>query len=139
VARQQEDVALALAQRRHDEPVVGQAVEEISAEAAVLHAPAEVHVRGAQDPHVGPPCRGLAEPLVLLLLQEAQQPHLRERGHVCHFVDEERAALGLGDVAVAGAERAREGPLGDAEQLGAEELVREAGDVHRHEAPAATG
>ena len=76
---------------------------------------------------------GLAEPAVLALLQEAQQAGLGERRELGHLVEEQRAALGLGHVAVARGDGAGEGPARVAEQLRDQQVVADARRVHRHE------
>jgi hypothetical protein len=85
------------------------------AEAPQADALGEVGVGGAHQPHVGFAQQRLAEPPILALLQEAQQARLRERRELGHLVEEERAALGLGHVAVARRDGPGEGPARVAE------------------------
>ena len=121
--RQEEDVAAALAQRRQDQDDGTQAVHEVLAEQPRGHAPLEVHVGGAQHPHVRAADLRLPHPAVLLLLDEAEQLGLAPWRELRHLVHEERPALGPRHVSLARGDRAGEGPADVPEQLGLEQLV----------------
>ena len=65
-----------------------------------------------------------AEPLDLALLQHAQQLHLDVGRDLADLVEEQRAAVGLREAAVVALDRAGEGALLVAEQLGLEDASR---------------
>ena len=69
---------------------------------------------------------GAAEALELALLQHAQQLHLRLQVDVADFVEEQRAALGQLEAALAPLVRVGEGALLVAEQLGLDQACRAA-------------
>ena len=81
---------------QHREPVV-----EVRAEAPHRHHLAQVDARGRDHAHVDLGHAVRAERLDFLLLQHAQQLRLHRHGHVAHFVEEERAAVGEHELAVA--------------------------------------
>ena len=66
-----------------------------------------------------------ADALVDALLQDAQQFHLHRQAHVADLVEEQRAALGDFEAALAGGDGAGERALLVAEQLGSRAARRE--------------
>src|SRR6185369_5205311 len=74
-----------------------------------------------------------AEPLELVLLQDAQDLGLRAAAHVPDFIEEQGAAVGLLEAADALLVRARERALLVSEQLGFEEVLLERRAVHLDE------
>ncbi len=72
-----------------------------------------------------------ADPLELLFLQDAQQLGLGLQTHVADFVQEQRAAVGRLELALAPRRRAGKGALLVAEQLALDQLARERRAVHR--------
>jgi hypothetical protein len=65
-----------------------------------------------------------------LLLDRPQEFRLRRQRQFADLVEEQRAHVGLGEVAGVVADRARERALDVAEELALEELVRDGGAVH---------
>ena len=110
VGGQQPDVLAPLAQRRqldlhHVEPVV-----EVLAEAPGLGLGQQVAVRGGDHADVHHPQVVVAEAAQLAALERAQQLHLGGGRHVADLVEEERAAVGALDQALAVAGGPGEGP-----------------------------
>jgi hypothetical protein len=70
-----------------------------------------------------------ADALERLLLERAQHLRLRLEAHVADLVQEERAAVGQLELAVATRQRSGEGALLVAEQLGLDQLFRDRGAV----------
>ena len=68
-------------------------------------------------------------------LQHAQQLGLQAEGHVADLVEQQRAAVGLGEETLPGLNRAREAPLRVAEDLALEQLVGNGGRVDCDERP----
>ena len=134
VVDQERDVLAPLAQRRQRDRDDVQAEEEILAEVAGPDHGLEVAVGGGDEAHVHldracvPPRRSKA-----LLLQDAQQLHLRAARQVADLVEEEGAAVGQLEAAPVLAVRPGEGAPLVAEQLRLEERLRQRGHVHRHE------
>ena len=81
-------------QRHHVEPVV-----QIFAESALLERRAQVLVGGGDHAHVDAARDVAAQALELALLQDAQQLHLDGGGHVADFIQEDRARIGLLELA----------------------------------------
>ena len=100
------------------------AVEKVLAKAARGDQRFQVLVRGGDDADTGGDRRVAADPLELSLLQEPQELGLRGRGHVAHFVQKERAAVGLFELADAAAVGAGEGPAFVAEELALHRRLR---------------
>ena len=130
---QRRDVLGALPQRRHREREDDDAVVEILAERALAHQCVEVAVGGRDDAHVDGDRAIAADPLDLALLEHAQQLGLHGGRHVADLVEEERAALGLLELAEVPGARAGEGALLVPEQLRLDQLGRHRGAVERHE------
>ena len=87
-------VVASLAQRRQRHAHHVQTIEEVLAEAALLHHPAEVAVRGHQHANVDLERALAAHATKLAGLQHAQQLHLHRRRHLAHLVEEQGAARG---------------------------------------------
>ena len=79
-------------------------------------------MRRGDDAHVAVARDVAADALVHALLQDAQQLHLHRQAHVADLVEEQRAALGDFETALAGGDGAGEGALLVAEQLALEQL-----------------
>ena len=94
-----------------------------------------VRRRDDADVHLDRPRR--PEPLDLPFLQHAQDLGLRLRAHVADFVEEDRAAVGLLELADLLLGRAGERALLVAEQLRLDQLLGNRGAVHLHEPLAA--
>jgi hypothetical protein len=72
----------------------GEPVIEIGPEPALLDFLLGIPIGRGDDTHVDAVCAIAAEPLNLPVLQGAQQLWLKLEGHLAHFVEEERAAVG---------------------------------------------
>ena len=107
-------------------------MEQVAAERAVGHHPLERPVGRGDDPDVGLALALAADPGDRLVLQEAQQPDLVAEVEIAELVEEEGAALGLGDAARP-VDRTGEGAADRAEQLALEQVRRHRADVERHE------
>ena len=94
VARDLEHVVAARAQRRHFDRKDAQAVEQVLAKAAVGDGLLEIAVRRRDDAHVDRVRAVVADPLVLALLQHAQQLALQIERDLADLVEEDRAAVG---------------------------------------------
>ena len=103
----------------------GEAEVEILAEVPLLDLFLEVLVGRGDDADVDLDRPRRPEPLDLALLQDAQHLGLRLGAHVADFVEEDRAAVGLLELADLLLGRAGERPLLVAEQLRLDQLLRE--------------
>ena len=90
-------------------------------------------MRGHDHAHVDRDGAVAADALHLALLQHAQQLGLHHQRHVADFVQEERAVVGLLELAEVPRGRARERALLVAEQLGFDQLAGHGGAVQRDE------
>ena len=109
-------------QRRHLDGEYVEAVEQVAAERTAHDGFFEVAVRGGNDAHIAL-ARGIAaDALIDALLQDAQQLHLHRQAHVADLVEEQRAALGDLEPALAGGDGAGERALLVAEQFALEQL-----------------
>ena len=130
------EVAHALAQRGQADGQHVEAVVQVGTEGARGHHRGQLAAGGRDDAHVDALHVVAAERLHLLLLQHAQQLGLQGARHVADLVEEQRAAVGELELAVAAlAIRAGVGAGGHAEELGLEQRVGDGGDVHAHERP----
>jgi hypothetical protein len=111
----------------------GEAVEQVLAEAAVLHLRAQVAVGGGDEAHVDVAHLIAADRADLAELHRAQQRRLQIERQFADFVEEQCAAVGgfeqAGALLVGAGERA----LGVAEQLALDELARHRAAVHDDE------
>ena len=96
---QRQDVVAAFAQRRQRQRKYVEAVVEVFAEAAGGHFIAQQAVGGGDDAHVERHRRAAAEALDFALLQHAQQLGLQRQRHLGDFVEQDRAALRLLELA----------------------------------------
>jgi hypothetical protein len=101
VLRERGDVLAALAQRRQHEARHVQAVVEVLAERLVLDHLLELAVGGRDDAHVHLHRVVVAQAADLALLDGAQQLGLERRRGLGDLVEEERAAVGLLEQALA--------------------------------------
>src|SRR5690606_19593261 len=83
-----------------------------------------VVVGGGEQAHVGAPGHRVADPLVHLLLDEAQQLGLQDQREIADLVQQQAAALGVADPAAGTGAGAGEGAAGVAEQLAFQQLRR---------------
>ncbi len=110
-----------------------EAVEEILPEPPGLDVRLQVPVGRGDDADVGVAGARLADPLEVLLLQEAQQLGLQRRRDLADLVEEQRPPLGHLDPPRLIADRAGERPLGVSEQLARQQLLRQRRAVGDHE------
>ncbi len=96
-------------------------------------------VGGRNHPHVHRLLVAPAEPAELALLQHAQQLHLRGRCHLRDLVEEQRAAIGQLETALAAIEGAGECALLVPEDLALEQRFRNRGAVDRDKRLLLTG
>jgi hypothetical protein len=130
------EVVQALAQRRQPDRQHVQPVVEVGAEAAGGHHRRQVAAGGGDHAHVDALDAVAAQRLDLLLLQRAQQLALQRQRHVADLVEEQRAAVGELELAVAAlAVGAGVGAGRDAEELGLEQGLGHGGDVDADEGP----
>ena len=140
VVDQERDVLAALGERRDHQLDDAQAIVQVLAEAAGAHRRLEVLVGGGEHAHVDADRLVAADALELLLLQRAQQLRLRLERHVAALVEEQRAAVGGLELALAPRDRAGEGAALVPEELALDQLAAERRAVdlhHRLRAPRA--
>ena len=116
------DVAGTIAKRRNDDRKHREAIVEILAKGLLLDHAGQIAMRGRDDSHVDADRALSADAHHLGVLDDAQQTHLRGRSELADFVEEQRAAIGLLEPALAAAHGAREGALFVAEELRVDEL-----------------
>ena len=97
----------------------------------------QVLVGGGEHAHVHLDGAGAADPLELLLLEDAQHLGLALQAHVADLVEEQGGAVGQVELALARLGGAGEGALDVAEQLGFDQFLGDGGAVHRHHGMAA--
>ena len=95
---------------------------EVLAESAAAYRLLEVAMRRRDDADVASDRHVVADTLEYTLLQHAQELYLHRGAHVADLIEKQRAALGDLEAALAGGDRAGEGALLVAEELGLEEL-----------------
>ena len=135
VLGEQRDVAAPLAERGQRERHHVQPVEEVLAEAPLLHHALEVAVGGGEHAHVHPDQLVAADALEGALLERAQQLHLELGRHVADLVEEHRAAVGQLELAEPALLGVGERALLVAEQLGLEQRGRDGRRRDPHEGP----
>ena len=133
VVGEQQDVGLALAQRRHEDREHVQAIVEILAEIAGGDGLFEVLVGGGDEPHVRRDRLGAAQPLELALLQDPQQLHLRGEVELADFVEKERAAFRQFEASLLRRVGAGERAFFVAEQLRLDQILRQRRAAHLDE------
>ena len=133
VLGERQHVLGAIAQRRQHHLDDVEAIEEILAERALAHALRQIAVGRRQDAHVDLLRSRRAERAQLALLQHAQELGLQLRRQVADLVEEDGAAVGLDELALAIGARVGEGAALVAEQLRLEQRVGDGGAVDRDE------
>ena len=130
---EQDDVALALGERRHHDGKDVQTVVQVLAEKLLLHQLLEVAAGGGEEAHVGMQLLVAADAREGAFLQEAQEFDLSLHGQVADLVEEERAAVRGFGASDASADRARERAFFVSEELAFDEIFGEGGAVQRDE------
>ncbi|MNY22422.1 hypothetical protein D3C86_1560330 [compost metagenome] len=119
-----------LAQRRHAQHHAAEAVVEVEPEAATVDQRLDVAVGGGHEPEIHPPRLPAAQPLDHAVFQHAQQLDLHLHRNIGDFVQEQRAAGCLFELAgLAMSMAARESARRMAEQFGLDQRGRERGQV----------
>jgi hypothetical protein len=136
---EQEDVRLALAQRRQLEREQGEPVVEVLAEATRPHRLGQVLVGGGDDPHVDGLGPGAAEATDDAVLEDLEQLGLEAGREHADLVEEEHAAMGELEEAGLGLAGIGERPALVAEQLGLEQGLGDRGAVDVDEGAAGAG
>jgi len=139
VTGQERDVAFALAQRRQRDARDRDAVEQVVAEASLLDLAVEVAARGCHQPDIDANRALPAHATDFGALDGAQQLGLELQRQVADLVDEERAAVGTFEHALAGCDRARERAAFVSEQLRFDQVRCDGGAVEHHERRASPG
>jgi hypothetical protein len=121
VVHQQRDVLAALAQRRHLDRQHAEPVVQVLAEARLGGPVAQVAVGRRDHAHIDAPGHRAADALELALLQHAQQLGLQGRRDLADLVEQQRAAVGQLEAALAHPVGAGERALLVAEQLALEQ------------------
>ena len=129
------DVDPAPSQGRHGAREGVEAVEEVLAEAPVLDPDLQIAMRGGHDAHVDHHALVRSDGAQLARLEHAEQLDLESRAHLGDLVEEERAAVGLLEEALAVSGRAGEGAPAVAEELRLEQVFGDGAAVHGHERP----
>src|SRR6185503_6019941 len=88
-----------------------QAIEQVRTESPFRNLLLEIAVRRGDEPDVHFHRPSAADALELLLLQDAQQLHLRIERQLAHFIHEQRAVVGKLEPSDALLNRARERAL----------------------------
>ena len=108
VRRQRQDVLAPLAQRRQAADPAGDAVVEVARGTARRRRPPQVAVRRADEAELACAARCCRPTrLYVLLLHHAQQLRLQRQRQLADLVEEQRAAVGQRERAVARRHRAR--------------------------------
>ncbi len=128
-------VLAALTKRREVEVHDVEPVEEILAEGALLDLLFEVAVRRRDDADVDLLGAVVADLHDHPLLEGAEQLHLQRERHLADLVQEERAGVGLLELAGAGGDRAGERAAHVPEELGLHEVLGDGSAVDHHERP----
>ena len=118
------DIARPIAQRRDHDRKHREAVVEIFAKRLLFDHAGQMAVRGGHDSHVHFDRPLSADANQLGLLDHAQQADLRRECELADFVEEQRAAVGLLEPALAPGHRTGEGALLVAEQFRIDEFGR---------------
>jgi hypothetical protein len=106
-----------VAQRRQGHDLERQTVEQVGAEAALLHQARQMLVGGRDDAHVNAHRTRRADPRHLAIFDRAQQPVLGRAGQRGELVQEQGAAVGFLEPALARLRGAGESARFVAEQL----------------------
>jgi len=123
VAGQHVDVVGMIAQRGQRDGELGEPVVEIRAEAARSELELQVAMRGCDHPHVQRSDVGVADPLELAAIEDAQQLRLQLRREFADLVEQQRTAIRTFEGAGVIGGRARERTLAVAQDRRLRELA----------------
>src|SRR5260370_14451809 len=132
MSRENGDVFLAVAQRRHEERNYIQAIKQILTKGAARDFLLEVFGGGGEDASIHGEGLAGAYRLEALFFEDAQNFGLRAQAHVSDFVEEERAAVGFLEFSYFVIRRAGEAAFHVAEQLGFNQLLGNGGAADFH-------
>ena len=128
------DVFLSFAQRRHGDAHHIETEIKVVAEFSLAHQLFEILIRGCNDPHIRVQRLIAANALkCAVLTHDAKQFHLSARIDLGHFIEENRAAVGLLESADAPLICAGERAFLVSEQLAFQKLWRKRRTMHRYE------
>src|ERR1035437_10888441 len=127
------NVLLAVAQGRNLDGKDIKPVIEVLPEPAFLRILLQVAVGGGDDPDIHRAGLLLADPLILLLLEDAQELALEREGDFPHLIQEQSATIGGFESAGAGFEHAGESAPGVAEEFALVELAGGGGAVDSYQ------
>ena len=130
---EQRDVTRPRAKRRQRDHLKAQPVEQIGAEAALLHQPRQMLVGCSDDAYVDADWLGRADAGDLAIFDRAQQPILRRRRQAGEFVEEQGAAIGLLEPPVARLDRTGKAARFMPEQFGLDQIFGQRRAIHRHQ------
>src|SRR5262249_10065564 len=133
ISRQSGQILDALAQRGHVKRNYVQPVEQVFPERPPGDLFLQFLVRGRDHPYVNGDGLVGAYGLEPLFFEDSQDFGLGLEAHVAHFVEEQRAAVGLLELAHLVFGGAREAPLDMTEELGFDQLFRDGRAVHLDE------
>jgi len=123
----------AFAQRNHPQWELAEAIEQVTPKAAVFDAFLQGLMGSRHQPEVGVLFIPGAQGAELAAFQYPQQFGLQGHGHVTDFIQEQGAAIGLGQQTFFGLVGAGEGAFGVAEQFALQQGVRDGGAVDHHQ------
>src|SRR5665213_716539 len=133
VMHEQRDVLAPIAQRRHDHRDDVQSIVEILAKMSLRYLCLEILVRRRDHAHVHGDRLRAPDAIDDAILEHAQHLCLRARAHVADLVEEERAAVGLLELARSIGNRARERALDVPKELTLDQLTRNRRAIHLDE------
>ena len=116
-SKKQRDVLLAFAEGRQVDGELVEAIVEVLAEAALADGADDVDIGGGDDADVNLLGRGATHGDNLAVLEDAEKLDLHGQGQLANLVEEDGAAVGLFEIALARTVGAGEGSLHMAEEL----------------------
>ena len=140
VLHERRDVVDAFPQRGHGDVDDAKAIEQVLAEVPRRHPFSEIAIGGGDHTHVDSArlCAAcVAHDLNLAILEKPQQHRLHARAHLPDLVEEERAAVGLLQLAQPIPVSAGEAAAHVTEEFRLQEVLWETGAVDRDETPSA--
>lgn len=132
-ACQVRELAATLAQRRNFDGNSRQPKEQILPKRSVGHAFCEVAIGGRNEAHVDASRLNASHATQLAAFQQAQQLCLDGRGHLAHFVEEERSAVRRFDQSLFAGSRSSERTTFVPKELALQQRVRRCCAIQRHE------
>src|SRR5581483_5474982 len=133
------DIVTAFAQGRHANREYTEAVEEIATELTIGDELVQVAIGGGDESHVHVHGLVAAQPLELLLLENAQELGLEFERNVADFVEEQGAAVGEFEPSEFTGHRAGEGAPLVAKEFAFDKAHGNGAAVHLDEGPALRG